>query len=207
MPVYDNQNIPQSGNIVIQPIPQFQPNYEIYNPFPNVKSLDQIPHYGITQIEQNKFKVVSGGCCMRIVFPVIFMIVGLGVMIGTISGQLIMLLIGGIFFGAGFLILYCMNQTFFFILGENNIEVETKTIFGTNSVVYNPGEITKVEFDTYVTYDAESRKMTNYRLTLHTIKGPVNLINYATNVRAFTDEEIRYFSYIMNNHISTKMRV
>ncbi len=61
MPVYDNQNIPQSGNIVIQPIPQFQPNYEIYNPFPNVKSLDQIPHYGITQIEQNKFKVVSGG--------------------------------------------------------------------------------------------------------------------------------------------------
>ena len=138
MPVYDNQNIPQSGNIVIQPIPQFQPNYEIYNPFPNVKSLDQIPHYGITQIEQNKFKVVSGGCCMRIVFPLIFMIVGLGVMIGTISGQLIMLLIGGIFFGAGFLILYCMNQTFFFILGENNIEVETKTIFGTNSVVYNP---------------------------------------------------------------------
>ncbi len=61
MPVYDNQNIPQSGNMVIQPIPQFQPNYEIYNPFPNVKSLDQIPHYGITQIEQNKFKVVSGG--------------------------------------------------------------------------------------------------------------------------------------------------
>ena len=133
-----NENNNESHNIVIQPIPQFQPNYEIYNPFPNVKSLDQIPHYGITQIEQNKFKVVSGGCCMRIVFPLIFMIVGLGVMIGTISGQLIMLLIGGIFFGAGFLILYCMNQTFFFILGENNIEVETKTIFGTNSVVYNP---------------------------------------------------------------------
>ena len=210
MSVYNNQYnqyIPQSQNIVIQPIPQNQPNYEIYNPFPNVQSLDQIPHYGITQIEQNKYKVVTAGCCFGIVLPIICILVGLGLIIGTISGQLILLLFGAIFLGAGFLVMYCVNKSFFFILGENTLEVETKTICGKSSVVYHPGEITKVEFVARVTYTRKGNIMTYYLLTLQTNNGPVNLINYGTSGRTFTNDEILYFCYIMNNHISTKMRV
>lgn len=75
-----NENNNESHNIVIQPIPQFQPNNIIYNPFHNIKSIDQINHYGVFEIEKNKYKVISGGCCFKFVFPMIFIIVGLGVM-------------------------------------------------------------------------------------------------------------------------------
>jgi hypothetical protein len=210
MPTYDNQinqNIPQSQNIVIQPIPQYQPNTDIYNPFPNVTSINQIPHYGVSQIAENKFQIINGGCFFRLVFPMIFMIIGFGLFVGGLFGVFPIILVGAIFFFVGLGIMYCINQIFFFTLGENSLMVETKTIFGTSSTVYHPGEISKVEFNFHITYDSESGRMNNYNLILFTKNGPISLINFATNLNIFTDQEMRYLTYIVNEHINKNMKV
>ena len=85
--------------------------------------------------------------------------------------------------------------------------VETKTIFGTSSTVYHPGEISKVEFNFHITYDSESGRMNNYNLILFTKNGPISLINFATNLNIFTDQEMRYLTYIVNDHINKNMKV
>lgn len=61
-------------------------------------------------------------------------------------------------------------------------------------------------YSTY-TYDSKSRRMNNYNLILQTKNGPVVLINFGTNINFFTNDEMDYLSYIINNHINTKMRV
>jgi hypothetical protein len=202
-----NENNNESHNIVIQPIPQFQPNNIIYNPFPNIKSIDQINHYGVFEIEKNKYKVISGGCCFKFVFPMIFIIVGLGVMAMGPFTTYALLLFGLIFFLAGLGACYCLNKTFLFILGENNLEVVIETIFGKKSTIYNPGDINKIDFYSTLTYDSESGRMNNYNLILQTNNGPVVLINFSTNINVFTNDEMDYLSYVINNHINTKMRV
>lgn len=202
-----NENQNESHNIVIQPIPQFQPNNIIYKSFPNIKSIDQINHNGVFEIEKNKYKVISGGCCIRFVLPMIFIIVGLGVMAMSPFKTYAEFLLGLIFFLSGLGVCYCLNKTFLFILGENNLEVVIETIFGKKSTIYNPGDINKIDFYSTYTYDSKSRRMNNYNLLLQTKNGPVVLINFGTNINFFTNDEMDYLSYVINNHINTKMRV
>ena len=202
-----NQNTPQSQNIVIQPIPQYQPNSDIDNPFPNATSINQIPHCGVSQIAKNKFQIKKGGCCYRLCFPIFFMFIGLGLIVSGLGGDPSMIFGGVAFFFVGVGIMCCRNKTVIFTLGENSLMVETKTYCSTSSTVYHPGEISKVEFYFYTTYDSENDRMNHYHLILFTNKGKISLIDSETNSKIFTEQEMDYLAYIVNNHIKKKMKV
>ena len=204
IPKYNNQyNENKSQNLEIQTIPQYQTNYEINNPFPNITSINQIPHHGVFQIKNNKFKIIRVRCFYRLVFPMIYIITGLATLIGGSFGELemVFLIIFGFgFLSVGLLVLFILNRNFNFILGENNLEVEYENIFCKNSTIYNPGEITKIEF-----YSDYNEEYINYHLILQTNDGNVDLFGFLINIK-FTDEEMKYLTYIINNHINTKMR-
>ena len=104
------------------------------------------------------------------------------------------------FLSVGLLVLFILNRKFNFILGENNLEVEYENIFCKNSTIYNPGEITKIEF-----YSDYNEEFINYHLILQTNDGNVDLFGFLINIK-FTDEEMKYLTYIINNHINIKMR-
>ena len=96
-----------------------------------------------------------------------------------------------------------MHRSYIFILGENNLElVDFESIFSKNSTVYNTGEIIKILF--YFGY-YEEEEITKYHLLLYTNNGTKDLFYYQIS-EYFTDEEMKYLSYIINNHINTKMR-
>ena len=98
------------------------------NNYQNYQNINQVRHQGITQKDQNTFKISSGyqGPCLPlclIIFGIIFFIYGImGIIIGAnISGFII---IGIILFIIG-LILY-NNKKVYFIMGPNNLTVINK---------------------------------------------------------------------------------
>jgi hypothetical protein len=204
-----NQNFPpQYQTIVIQPgIPQYQNsipnNQQIYNPFQNVTSLKQIRHKGITQPEENKYQISQVGCFFGICFPMIFILVGLAISIaGIIIREIVMIPFGMVFSFAGFMACYCMNKKFSFILNENNVELEEKTICGKKSTIYNGDNIERIEFFYDIGYN-EGTRMNNYHLNIYTKnEGRINLFNFGTNYENFTDQEMDYLVYVVNNHIN-----
>ena len=203
-----NQNTPQSQNIVIQPIPQCQPNSDINNPFPNATSIKQIPHLGVSQISKNKFQIKKGGCCYRLCFPIFFILLGFGGSVFGFTGDPSIIFYGVFFFSIGLGFMCCRNKTFFFTLGENSLMVETEPCCcGSSSTVYHPGEIFKIEFSSYFNYDSENQKIYHSYLILFTNKGQISLIDWETSSKLFTDQEMDYLTYIVNNHINKKMKL
>ncbi len=202
-----NQNTPQSQNIVIQPIPQCEPNSDINNPFPNAKSINHIRHRGVSQIAENKFQIKQGGCCYRLCFPIFFMFIGLGLIVSGLGGDPSMIFGGVAFFFVGVGIMCCRNKTVIFTLGENSLMVETETCCSSSNTVYHPREIFKVEFSSYFDYDSENQKTYHSHLILFTKNGQISLINCDSSSKIFTDQEMDYLTYIVNNHIKKKMNV
>ena len=203
-----NQNTPQSQNIVIQPIPQSQPNSDINNPFPNASSIKHIPHLGISQISKNKFEIKQGGCCYRLCAPIFFILLGFGGFVSGFTGDHSIIFYGVLFSSIGLGLMCCRNKSFIFTLGENSLMVETEPCCcGSSSTVYHPGEIFKIQFSSYFDYDSENQKTYHSHLTLFTNKGKIILIDYESSSKLFTDEEMDYLTYIVNNHINKKMKL
>ena len=204
-----NQNFPpQYQTIVIQPgIPQYQnsiPNNQpIYNPFQNVTSLKQIKHKGITLPEENKYHISKVGCSYRIFLPTIIILTGIAVAIyGKFQGQIYLIPFGMIFSLSGFMACYCKNKEFSFILNENNIELEEKNICGKKSTIYNGDNIERIEFF-YDIRRGRGGKVITYHLNIYTKnEGRINIFNFETTDEDFTDEEMDYLVYVVNNHIN-----
>ena len=197
VPNYPTQN---NGILVqAQGIPQ--------NNYQNYQNINQVRHQGITQKDQNTFKISSGyqGPCLPlclIIFGIIFFIYGImGIIIGAnISGFII---IGIILFIIG-LILY-NNKKVYFIMGPNNLTVINKQSCSKKVDVYNPGQLLRVDF----IYNAGGGSyLHNYILNIVLSNGQViNVFTHSGNSPKFTLEEISYFLYFINNHIQNKMRV
>ena len=75
--------------------------------------------------------------------------------------------------------------------------------------IYNAGELQRVEFNyNYSSTSIDSNATHNYKLVVIPTNGKEDtLFEVGSSSRVFTNEEIEYFLYYINNHIQTKMRV
>jgi len=198
---------PNNMPYLVQPVaPANQIQYQ------NYRNISQIPHKGIYQVDENTF-YVSTGCCFKI-FPFIFFIVGVGVgsLYFFIPEPTFWLLIFGIIFSAaGLLMFFKMYNNIYFIMGPNTLTIVKKATCGKKTKIYNPGELSRVDFTYDYSYESSTDGggyMHHYNLIIvPTNEKPDTIFSIGSSSRVFTQEEMGFFLYYINTHIQTKMRV
>lgn len=199
------QNYPtQNNNIYVQS--QGMPDYN----YQNYQNISQIRHQGISQKNQNTFKISPGDrfylsvCCMFFgIFCFIFGIISFLFFYSNVT----YCVVGLIFFIIG--LSFSNNKKFYFIMGPNNLTVINKECCNKRVNVYNPGQLQRVEFiDNYTINNmGNSNNVHNYIINIVTSNGEViNIYNKTANNIEFTPEEIGYFLNCINNHIQNNMR-
>lgn len=89
---------------------------------------------------------------------------------------------------------YYRYRTLTFILNEKNIQIEKNNLCK-NISIYNSDEIKKIKFQI-----KERLNNSYYYLVIEDNYGEINISGYYGS-SFFTQEEMRYFCYIINNHI------
>ena len=128
-------------------------------------------------------------------------------------GPNIMMLIIGIFISLlGIHKFFRMYHSLYIFIEQNSIKIVKKALFGKNIKIYNPGELERVDFLYKYSYEIDNEGEGFYNHRYHLIfvskKGEVNeVFSIGSGRKIFTQEEMDYFLYYMNNHIQTKMNV
>ena len=151
-----------------------------------------------------------------------YFFIGLSLVIGDIflsifviksfrSASFIILYFGIFISIAGVCGFYQYKRVYFY-LEQNSLKIVKKAICAKKIKIYNPGELERVEFlykySYEVDYDGDGSYINRYDLIFVTKTGIVNKIFSRGNTsKIFTQEEIDYFLYYMNNHIQTKMNM
>ena len=199
-----NQGIPlynfpgQTGGMFIQPQSQVNINYE------NIKNIGEIPHLLFTQPDDNTFLISSKLILipaiimtfMTIPFFIIPIVVGEPMMFIMYIGACVPIITA---------ICICMHAetSIYFILGQNNITVNKNTVCKKKSLVYNSGELLRVEYQQNFRNSTKGLQIV-YEIVFVTTKGAEKMTS-VYNSSAFTNEEIGYFLHVVNKHIQTKM--
>lgn len=186
-------------------------NYQSQIDYSKITNINQINHLTIQQIG-NKFTIAKPTC--EKIGPIIGAICSFLLSIlffSQVTGnpQSIDIILGIIWLIV--FIIYCISlnkkyHTVSFILGQNIITIELTAIIGQRIEVYQPGQLSKVEFTSAIGRTCHCRESA---INFSTIKDGISLeVNYfkeATCEQRFTDEEIGYFNYVINNHIRSNM--
>ena len=187
---------------VPQPIIQYNNAYQQYT------NINQINHKGISQVDENTFYITTG-CCFKL-FPYIFILFGSAfIAFWILDGSIIPGLFGILFAFLGICMFFNLFNNIYFVMGPNSLIVMKKAACRKKTQIYNAGELQRVEFN----YSYSSRRhgknpSHNYKLVVFPTNGKEDFIfEVGSSSRIFTNEEIEYFLYYINNHIQTKMRV
>ena len=188
---------------------QNQPVYNIENK--NYNNFSEMKHKGIYHPKENTFNI-STGCCYRCI-PLIFFFIGCPLMgipflVGKLDGSIIPALAGFCIFICGLLACFKMYTYTSFIMGLNNLKVVKKALCWKKTLIYNPGEILRVDFIYKITDNKndEGGISHNYSLfIIHRNEKRELILNASCGCPLFTQEEINFFLYTINNHIQTKM--
>ena len=161
----------------------------------NINSINEIPHNIISQPEPNKFIIKLNNPAISVLacfFSTIFTL--------TLLNAILFESINNNIFSLSFLFFLSLSfnvykkRTFTFILNETNIEVQ-KNDLCKNVTYFKANDIRKIKFEA-----KERFKNTYYYIVVEKNFTDVNLtINYGSIY--YTQEEMRYFCYIINNHI------
>ena len=188
--------------VVPQPVIQYNNTYQQYN------NVSQINHKGVFQVDENTF-YVNTGCCFKI-FPFIFIFAGLGLIaLAVYKGEGYIYFFGVLFSALGIYALFFSYTSVYFIMGPNTLTTMKKAVCRRKTIIYNPGELQRIEFNHRYTRDVGERRYTHkYSLIVVPTNGDVdNIFSVGSSQRLFTPEEIDYFLYYINTHIQTNMRV
>ena len=234
---FQNINPPYSNLTQNQPIPQNQPNpyqnspyMQFYQPpqfgninsqpqipnninYENINNISQLPHGIITQPDDNTFlfdqRGAIAGPIIMFFISIIFLIIPFFIKMPIIFVMYIVSLIPIIIS-----ICLCINieLSIHFILGPNNITVKKKTCCSQKTLVYNSGDLLRVEFQENVVVTRRRRFNRRVRRSrfiydivfVSTNMGP-EIIHSVRNSSSLTFQEIDYFLYRINKHIQTKM--
>ena len=195
-------NYPQDA-VVPQPI-QYNNVYQQYT------NISQIKHRGIYQKDENNF-YVSIGCCFKSVRYIVILlglgIIGAGFFLKPKINPIFPIIIGAIVTVIGVFRLFFYYDSIYFIMGSNNLTIIKKASCRKKTNIYNPGELQRIEFTQTYTY-GDITFNGGYTLTVVPTNGePDTILSIGTYFDLFTRYEIEYFSYYINNHIQTNMRV
>lgn len=199
-----NNNITQTqtpGNInyIIQPdAPVYQDRYEIYS------NINEIPHGGIKEIDENTFYISNNDCAMKVFFS-IFFIIGLGelifwlldIILNIAKRNLVFLFKGEIFGLFGYIGLLQCCKNIYFTKQANSLIVIKKELCRKKIKNYNAGELERVDF---------FLDKNQYKIIIYLTNGEQQRICSLGNCFFnFTNEEIGYFLFHINSHIQNKM--
>ena len=205
----------------ILPINNYFPQTSITNDTPyiaqskyqNYKNISEIPHKGISQIDNNTFSIYIGYFLK--IFPSTFFIIGVGflvicflIWINKNNSHYLFLIVGVIFIFIG-LVLFLKNyNTLYFIIGPNTLTITKKSKCREEKKIYNDGELVMVDFHYDYSYDLKNKRfMYHYNLTILPTKGKqYTIFSLVSKEIIFTEEEVKFFSFYINTHIQTKMR-
>jgi len=190
--------------------------------YQNYKNISEIPHKFIQQIDSNSFFFpISSDCCSKC-SPFIFLIVGFSQLIiyclltifvlkSFWEPTLIMLIVGIAFSLFGTYSLFKTYHSIYIYIEQNSLKVMKKAICGNNIKIYNSGELERVDFlykyDYVIDNEGEGSYVHQYNLIFVPKREQVDKIfSIGNRDKIFTQEEMDYFQYIMNNHIKTEMK-
>ena len=206
IPVGYSQMPPQSPSPYPEPnnYPAPQINYAQYS------NVEQVHHRGVHQPDANTL-YVSTGCCFKI-FPIIFLIFGLGLspaclyadnVIGAIAGTVV----GVLFIAISIIMMFIGYYSVYFYLGDNTLTVTKKALCGRKVTLFGPGQLVSIELKHDITYTGRDN-LNNYQLDIISVGGATDTVfRVGQNSPLFTYEEIGYFNYVINTHIQTRMRI
>ena len=203
--------------------PQTQTNNNTPNNYQIYQNISEIPHWCIQQIDSNTFFIpLSFECCCDKFCPFIACFIGFSLVIGYIFLSIfimksfwnpcfIMLYFGIFIIIAGFCGFHQYQRVYFY-LEQNSLKIVKKAICAKKIKIYNTGELERVDFLYKYSYelddDGDGSYIHHYDLIFVTKTGIVNKIfSRGETSKIFTQEEIDYFLYYMNNHIQTKMNM
>ena len=192
-PLDTNQN--QNAKYSVPIIMVNNPNEYNSDLLLNINSINEIPHNLISQPEPNKFiiKLYNPGCTILYYISLtIFILLALDSIISEYIFENIFVIL--LFFSLSLILGSYRNRTFTFILNETNIEVH-KSDSCRNVTYFNANDIVKIKF-----IGNERFNNVYYYLVVEKSYTDVNLtINYGSMY--YTQEEMRYFCYVVNKHI------
>ena len=217
LPIALQGNLPTPGYNMYQQNPM--PNQQYVLPqnaaidYQQITNVNQIQHMGIYQPDVGSL-YLSLGCCFKI-FPIIFLILGLGIipLFIVVKGNngYICTAIGVLFVIISIVMMFKGYYTVYIVMGVNDLTLTKKALCGKNTTTYGPGELLSIELSHDITHKyrkGRERKMHNYQLDITTSDNSVSTVfRVGQNTRLFTLEEIDYFNYVVNFHIQTKMRI
>ena len=216
----NNQNPNQNIPIEVLQYPNCSdfPEYnKVTNPdkpkidYSKYTNINQLNHRGIIQTDSNTFYLTKK-CCSKL-FPILFS--SFSLFLSTVifwtevsTATICLCVVGGIFVILGILMLCRSYISVYFILGPNNIKVVQKAWCGSKTTIYNSGQITKIIFALSMESFKNSPFM-SYHVTIYqNIPGyPPEFMIFANGNKTplYTEEEIGYFNYVVNNHIKKNM--
>ena len=191
-PLMTNINQNENNNIPIIIVN----NIKDPNVFENINSINEIPHNIISQPESNKFIIKLYNSLLSVLSYIAFtFVIFLCFYCYIIIIDKLRIIISLSFFlSIGLIMFYYRYRTLTFILNEKNIQIEKNNLCK-NISIYNSDEIKKIKF-----HIKERLNNSYYYLVIEDNYGEINISGYYGS-SFFTQEEMRYFCYIINNHI------
>lgn len=192
---------PQQGIPQVQQIQYYPPqNNAIYI---QQQDFSQINSKGIFQIDENTFKISPGGCNSS--GSILMIILGLLLIILGMLAPSTSIFFGLLFLSIGLITFLRSNKKIIFKIGQNNLTIIKKYVCNKRSSVYNKGDILRVDFINNYT-DRAGKIENNYQINIVLSNGEsLNIYSIKSYAQKFTEEEIQYFLYIINNHIGQNM--
>ena len=200
-----NKYASQLGQINVPAQPVHNSQYQNYT------HISQISHVGFSQVGENTF-IISTGCNFKL-FPILFFFVGLLLSVLPVTGiaegsYFISSFVGAFFFITSIYLLLKMYNSIYFVMGPNTLRIVKSALCLNKTTIYNPGELDRIEFNYKQSYSEKNGYIRNYNLIIVPTNGVVNKVfSLRSNLPFFTDEEIGFFLYHINNHIQTNMRI
>ena len=145
--IYSQNNYPpQNGGSII-------PTQAVYNDkYRNYQNITQINHKRIYQPDENTFYISTG--CFAKLFPAIFIILGIFLLIFPINGLketgvsiYIIPIIGLIFFIVGLCLNSIIYNKIYFIMGPNTLTIMKKALCRKKTQIYNLDELLRIELN------------------------------------------------------------
>ena len=205
----NSSDIPESNDNQIENDPnQPEIDYSKYN------NINQLPNRGIKQLDNNTMYVERKKC--REILPIIIWILAslffatIITWAGVNTGTIIASTIGGIFSLIGFSG-FCLNYyKVCFQINPNNIRVREVACCAWRTKVYDPGQITSIDFSVnrgneFGTGDYRYHYSIAIYQNIPDQHVKKEVFSIADDNQLFTNEEIGYFNYVMNRHIQTNL--
>jgi len=187
----------EPGTLNVQPNPPNKNNIS-YNP---------IQHKGIIHTKPDTFYITRDSgikCSPGFIFTLGILIIFCSLLSDrTDHSEPIFFLVLGIFLIIISLMVFCTkDQNAFIILYSNSISITKRKSCYRKQFLYNLEDLERIDF----IYERVDNKKNIYSFNVVRKNGEIdNILKYTSFTRIlFTSEEIRYFLYIVNNHIKAK---